>query len=87
MCKFLKKLFSFLLVSIYVGVCDLWKHLHFINSKIMLEFFNISIIQGTNVYFNYKNKVYAIYKQLIVNVFGVYAKRYVEDSKGKSTKR
>jgi hypothetical protein len=55
--------------------------------NIMLEFFNISIIQGTNVYFTYKNKVYAIYKQLIVNVFRVYAKRYVEDSKGKSTKR
>ncbi len=46
--------------------------------NIMLEFFNTFVIKGTNIYFGYLDKVYVISKQLIINVFGVYAKGYVE---------
>jgi hypothetical protein len=34
------------------------------------------------IFFGHKDKVYVIYKQLIVDVFGVCAKGYVEDLKG-----
>jgi hypothetical protein len=44
---------------------------------IMLEFLNIFVINSKNIYFGYKNKVYAINKQLIVDVFGVCAEGYV----------
>jgi hypothetical protein len=40
---------------------------------IMLEFFNTLVIKGAYIYFGYHDKVYAINKQLIVNVFGVCA--------------
>ncbi len=53
---------------------------------IMLEFLNTFVIKGTNIYFGYKDKVYVINKQLIVDVFGIYAKRYVEDPKGQVSK-
>lgn len=43
------------------------------NPNIMLEFLNIFVIKGTNLYFEYKDKVYVINKQLIVDVFRVYA--------------
>jgi hypothetical protein len=36
----------------------------------------------TNIYFGYQNKVYVINKQLIINVFGVYAEGYMKDLKG-----
>jgi hypothetical protein len=49
--------------------------------NIMLEFFNTFVIKGTNIYFRYQNKVYVISKQLIIGVFGVYAKRYIENPK------
>jgi len=52
----------------------------------MLEFLNTFVIKGTNIYFGYKDKVYVINKQLIVDVFGIYAKRYVEDPKGQVSK-
>ncbi len=46
--------------------------------NIMLNFFNTFAIKSTNIYFGYQDKVYVISKQLIINVFGVYAKGYVE---------
>lgn len=45
---------------------------------IMLEFLNIFVIKGTNIYFGYQDKVYVINKQLIIHVFKVYAKGYVK---------
>jgi hypothetical protein len=49
---------------------------------VMLEFFNTFFIKGTDIYFGHKDKVYVISKQLIVDVFGVCADEYVEESKG-----
>jgi hypothetical protein len=54
---------------------------------IMLKFLNIFVIKGTNIYFDYKDKVYVINKQLIVDVFGVYVEGYVENLKGKLVRR
>ncbi len=48
----------------------------------MLEFLNTFMIKGTCIYFGHKDKMYAISKQLIVNVFGVCAEGYIEDLKG-----
>jgi hypothetical protein len=39
--------------------------------NVMLEFLNTFVIKGIYIYFGHKGKVYAISKQLIVNVFGV----------------
>ncbi len=50
--------------------------------NVMLEFLNTFLIKGTNIYFGHKDQVYIIIKQLIVDVFGVCAKGYVEESKG-----
>jgi hypothetical protein len=44
---------------------------------IMVEFLNTFVVKGTYIYFSYSDKVYVISKQLIVDVFGVYAKGYV----------
>ncbi len=44
------------------------------------------LIKGANIYFGHKNKVYVIKKQLIVNVFGMCAKGYVEEPKGQVSK-
>jgi len=41
---------------------------------VMLEFLNIFLVKGANIYFEHKDKVYVINKQLIVDVFGVCAK-------------
>jgi hypothetical protein len=49
--------------------------------NVMLEFLNTFIIKGANIYFGHKEKVYVISKQLIVHVFGVCAKGYVEEPK------
>ncbi len=49
---------------------------------VMLEFLNTFLIKGVNIYFGHKDKVYVINKQLIVDVFGVCAKRYVEEPEG-----
>jgi hypothetical protein len=49
--------------------------------NIMLEFLNTFVIKGIDIYFGYQDKVYVINKQLIIDVFGVCAKRYVEDPK------
>jgi hypothetical protein len=43
------------------------------NPNIMLEFLNIFVIKGKNLYFECKDKLYVISKQLIVDVFKVYA--------------
>jgi hypothetical protein len=48
---------------------------------VMLEFFNTFLINGANIYFGHKDKVYLISKQLIIDVFGVCVKGYVEKSK------
>jgi hypothetical protein len=50
---------------------------------IMLEFLNTFSIKGADIYFGHKDKVYLINKQLIVDVFGVCAKGYVENRKDK----
>lgn len=54
--------------------------------KIMLEFFNTFIIKGIDIYFGYQDKVYVISKQLIMDVFGVCAKGYIEKLKGQVSK-
>ncbi len=51
----------------------------------MLEFLNTFAIKGANIYFGHKDKVYVISKQLIVDVFGICAKGYLEDSKEQVT--
>jgi hypothetical protein len=48
----------------------------------MLEFLNTFVIKGIDIYFGYQDKVYVINKHMIVDVFGVCAKGYVENSKG-----
>ncbi len=48
----------------------------------MLEFLNTFLIKGAYIYFGHKDKVYVINKQLIIYVFGVSAKGYVEGTKG-----
>jgi hypothetical protein len=53
---------------------------------VMLEFMNTFLIIGTYIYFGYNDKVYVINKQLIVDVFGMCAKRYVEEPKGQVSK-
>jgi len=50
--------------------------------NVMLEFFNTFLIKGVDIYFGHKDKVYVINKQVIVDVFGVCAKGYVEELKG-----
>jgi hypothetical protein len=53
---------------------------------VMLEFFNTFLINGVDIYFGHKDKVYVISKQLIVDVFGVCAKGYIEKPKGQVSK-
>jgi hypothetical protein len=50
--------------------------------NVMLEFLNTFLIKGADIYFRHKDKVYAINKQLIVDIFGVCAEGYVEEPKG-----
>jgi hypothetical protein len=54
--------------------------------NVMLEFFNTFLIKGVDIYFGHKDKVYVINKQVIVDVFGVRAKGYVEELKGQVSK-
>jgi hypothetical protein len=49
---------------------------------VMLEFLNTFVIKGTYIYFGHKDTMYVINKQLIVDVFGVCVKVYVEEPKG-----
>jgi len=49
---------------------------------VMLEFLNTFLIKGAYIYFGHKDKVYVINKKLIIDVFRVCAKRYVEGTKG-----
>jgi len=53
---------------------------------VMLEFLNTFLIKGVNIYFGHKDKVYAINKQLIVDVFGVCVEGYVEEPKAQVSK-
>jgi hypothetical protein len=53
---------------------------------VMLETLKTFMIKGTNTYFGHKDKVYVINKQLLIDVFGVCAKRYVENLKGQVSK-
>jgi hypothetical protein len=54
--------------------------------NVMLEFLNILLIKGVNMYFGHKDKVYVVNKQLIIDVFGVCAEGYVEEPKGQVSK-
>ncbi len=54
--------------------------------NVMLEFLNTFLIKGTNIYFGHKDKVYVISKQLVVDVFRVYAEGYAEEPKGQVDK-
>jgi len=54
--------------------------------NVMLEFINTFLIKGADIYCGHKDKVYLISKQLIVDVFGVCAKGYVEELKGQVSK-
>jgi hypothetical protein len=54
--------------------------------NVILEFLNTFLIKGTYLYFEQKDKVYVINKQLIVMVFGVCAKGYVKELKGQVKK-
>ncbi len=49
--------------------------------NVMLEFLNTFLIKGMYSYFEHKDKVCVINKQLVVDVFGVSIKGYVEESK------
>jgi hypothetical protein len=49
---------------------------------VMLEFLNTFLINGANIYFGHKDKVYVISKQLIIDVFGVCVEGYIEELKG-----
>jgi hypothetical protein len=50
--------------------------------NVMLEFLNNFFIKGIDIYFGHKDNVYVVSKQLIIDVFGVCAKGYVEELKG-----
>jgi hypothetical protein len=50
--------------------------------NIMLEFLDTFVIKSTYIYFGYQDKVYMINKHMIVDVFGICAKRYVGGPKG-----
>ncbi len=50
--------------------------------NVMLEFMNTFLIKGIDIYFGHKDKVYVINKQLIVDVFRLCVKGYVEELKG-----
>ncbi len=50
---------------------------------VMLEFLNTFLIKGVDIYFEHKDKVYVISKQLIKDVFGVCVEGYVENWKDK----
>jgi hypothetical protein len=54
--------------------------------NVMFEFLNTFLIKGANIYFRHKDKVYVISKQLIIDVFGMCADGYVEESKGHVSK-
>jgi hypothetical protein len=49
---------------------------------VMLEFMNTFVIKGTYISFGHKDNVYVISKQLIIDVFKVCTKAYVEYIKG-----
>jgi hypothetical protein len=48
---------------------------------VMLKFLNTFLIKDIYIYFGHKDKVYVIIKKLIVYVFGMCAKGYVEKPK------
>jgi hypothetical protein len=52
----------------------------------MLKFLNKFVIKGIDIYFGHTDKVYVISKQVIIDVFGVCAEGYVEESKGQVSK-
>jgi hypothetical protein len=53
-----------------------------VDAQCNVGFFNTFLIKGADIYFGHKDKVYVISKQLIVDVFGICAKGYVEEPKG-----
>ncbi len=57
-----------------------------VGAKKRLAILDIVTLLEKDIYFGHKDKVYVINKQLIINVFGVCAKRYVEEPKGQVSK-
>jgi len=55
-----------------------WEALMF---NVMLEYFNTFLIKGAYIYFEHKDMVYIMNKQLIINVFKMCAGGYVEQLK------
>jgi hypothetical protein len=53
---------------------------------VKLELLNAFLIKGADIYYGHKDKVYLINKQLIVDVFRMRAKGYVEEPKGQVSK-
>jgi hypothetical protein len=53
---------------------------------VKLELLNTFLIKGADIYYGHKDKVYLINKQLIVDIFRMCAKRYVEEPKGQVSK-
>jgi len=49
---------------------------------VMLEFLNTFLIKGADIYFGHKDKVYAINKKLIIDVFGMCVEGYIKEPKG-----
>jgi hypothetical protein len=60
-----------------------WEVLMF---DVKLELLNTSLIKGAYIYFGHKDKVYLINKQLIIDVFRMCAKGYLEELKGQVSK-
>jgi hypothetical protein len=54
--------------------------------NVMLEFLNTFMIKGAYIYFEHKDKVYVINKQLNIDVFEVCMEGYVEELKGQVSK-
>jgi hypothetical protein len=54
--------------------------------NVMLDFLNTFLIKGVYIYFGHKDKVYVISKKIIVDLFGVHAKGYVEEPKRQVSK-
>ncbi len=52
--------------------------LHALMLDVMLEFFNMFLIKGADIYFEQKDKVCVINKQLIVDVFRMRVDGYLE---------
>lgn len=60
-----------------------WKQL---NHGALVEFLNIFVINGFEIYFGKRGIMYVINKQIMTNAFGVCQSGYIKDSKGQMNK-